>query len=138
MPSNTPTKRKTVKTVEVTGTSLPIVSVSTGAGKKIETDSAAAFGDEMETAVPRLLGSYDDITLECLDEGGTQTLPTLGAVATWTISLTYHDGTATATKSVEKECSVIGLSYGTAEVDGQRRATITITLHPIGGDNLAD
>ena len=136
MPSTT-TKRKTVKTLTVSGTSLPIVSASTGAGKKIETDSAAAFGDEMETAVPRLLGSYDDITLECLDEGTAPDV-TVGSVSTFTIAITYHDGTATATKSVAKECSVIGIAHGTAQVDGDRKATITITLHPVGGDTLAD
>ena len=137
MPSTT-TKRKAVKTVSVTGTTLPILSVSTGAGKNVESDDVCCFSDEMKTSVPRLLGAYDDITIEALDEGGSTVLPTVGNVADWTITLTFHDGTATDTKTVTKNCYVKALSYGTAQVDGERKATITITLHPVGGDTLAD
>ena len=135
--ATTHTKRKAVKTITVTGTTLPIVSASTGAGKGIEGDDVAAFDDEMVTSVPRLLGSYDDITIEALDEG-TNPDVAIGDVKDFTITITFHDGTATATKTVTKNCYVKSLSHGSAQVDGERKATITMVIHPIGGDSLAE
>lgn len=130
-------KRKVVKTVTFSGTTLGILTATTGAGLSIEEDSAAAFGDEMFTQVPRVVASPDDLTLECIDEGENPGLTT-GDVDTFTITLTYWNGsTQEKTKTVSKECSVKSISFGTAQVDGDRKATVSITLAPVGGVDLS-
>ena len=130
-------KRKVVKTATFSGVTLGILSVPNGAGLNIETDMAAAFGDEMFTQVPRVVASPDDLTLELIDEGDAPSVK-VGDVQTFTISLVYWSGTAQEkTKSVTKECSVKAVAYGTAQVDGERKATITLTLAPVAGVDIA-
>lgn len=129
-------KRKVVRTVTFSGTTLGIVSATTGAGLSIETDSASAFGDEMITQVPRVVASPDDLALECIDEGETPDLK-IGDVDTFTITLTYWNGSVQEkTKTISKECSVKSISFGTAQVDGDRKATVSITLAPVGGVDI--
>ena len=130
------TKRKVIKTATVEGVTMGIVSVPNGVGLNIETDKAAAFGDEEYTQVPRVLASPDDLTIELIDEGTAPDI-TVGMVDDFTITLSYWDGTTTVTKTVTEKCSVKAVAYGTAQVDGDRKATITLTLAPVGGKDLS-
>lgn len=129
-------KRKVVKTATFDGVTHGIVSVPNGAGLNIETDMAAAFEDEMFTQVPRVVASPDDLTIEVLDEGTAPSVK-VGEVKSFKIELTYWDGTTEVKKSVQKDCSVKAVAYGTAQVDGDRKATITLTLAPVGGVAIA-
>lgn len=125
--------RKGLKTVTVTGTSLPIVGFSTGVGETVETDDIAAYGDAHFTTVPRSVAGYNDLTVTCLNEGSEADV-VIGSVADWTFAMTFHDGDGTETKSVSKKCVCVNIEHGEVEVDGERKATITYTLHPQGGD----
>ena len=130
-------KRKVVKTATFSGVTLGILSVPNGAGLNIETDMAAAFGDEMFTQVPRVVASPDDLTLELIDEGDAPSVK-VGDVQTFTITLVFWNGSAQEkTKTVTKECSVKAISHGSAQVDGDRKATITLTLAPVAGVDIA-
>lgn len=128
--------RKGIQAIGVTaGTSLPIVNATVGQGTTVETDKICAYGDEMETTVPRSVAGYNDLTIECLLEGSSMADKTIGDVADWTISAGYWDGSQTVSKSFTKKYVVTDISYGEVAVDGERKATVTYTLHPQGGDN---
>jgi hypothetical protein len=134
MAGETLNPRKGVKAIAITaGTTLPIVNASVGQGMTLETDKIMAYGDEMETAVPRSVGGYEDLTIECLCDGAMAD-KSIGDVGDWTIKVSYWAGETATDKTFTKKYTITGISYGEVAVDGDRKATVTYTLHPIGGD----
>lgn len=136
-------KRKVIGTATVkqggTAISLGITGVTPRVPVSIETDKAAAFGDSVETQVPRRLASLGDLSFELIYEGAAPSL-VIGSVAAWTIAVTYTDGGATpVTDTVTETCSIKSLEpAGTVSVDGDRKAALTLTLAPVGGTDRTD
>lgn len=128
--------RKAVRTMTVSGVSLPIYSAQPFAGATVESDNIAAFGDETFTTVPRNIAEWGEISITCIDEGETVGVKP-GDVQAITITTTYSDGTTESTRTVTKNCAILEVSAGgEISVDGDRKATITIRVKPVGGDSL--
>lgn len=134
----TPIVRKAVKTITVGGITGGIVSASPFHPITAETDTIAAYGDEVSTNVPRALANLGEITVTVLDEG--QAFSTLASqVVTASLAVTYHDGTNAVTRTLaEQPCVVKGVAPGgEVAVDGERRSTIVLTLQAVGGTALS-
>ena len=69
-----------------------------------------------------------------LDEG-QQFATVSGTTATVTIAVSYWDGSTTVTRTLgEQICNVKNVAPGNdVDVQGERKATIVITLEPVGG-----
>ena len=129
--------RKAVRTITVSGVSLPIYSAQPFSGATVESDNIAAFGDETFTTIPRNIAEWGEITITCIDEG--ESVPVKpGDITSITITTTYTDGTTESTRTATKNCAILEVSPGgEIAVDGERKATITVRIKPVGGDSLS-
>lgn len=129
------TPRKAVKSITLTSPSHgAIIGGTIGQGTSLEADEIVAFGDVTYTAVPRQAAKYDDLTIQLLDEG--QTPPTVSPTpVTLAGTVVFSDGTNTTTLTLPGEAYIVtAVSYGSVDVDGDRKGTIDITLKKVGGD----
>lgn len=130
--------RKTVKTLSMTGITLPLVSAELIAGTSVEVDSVGAFGDTAFTNVGRGIKQHRDIAFVCLDEGIAIDVDA-GDVVAIALTETFSDGTETETRTLSHSCVIRSVEPGEAiAVDGDRKATINITVVPVGGDSAID
>ena len=112
--------RKAVRTMTVSGVSLPIYSAQPFAGATVESDNIAAFGDETFTSVPRNIAEWGEISITCIDEGEAVGVKP-GDIQAITITTTYSDGTTEATRTATKNCAILEVSPGgEISVDGER------------------
>ncbi len=135
MPDPTPpAKRKGLKTISVNGISGGIVSAAPFPPKSADSDPIAAYDDEVETNVIRPLTKVGEFNVTVLDEG-QQFATVSGTTATVTIAVSYWDGSTTVTRTLgEQICNVKNVAPGNdVDVQGERKATIVITLEPVGG-----
>lgn len=131
-------KRKVIATVTFSGTTLGIVDAPYLVGAGVETDKAAAFGDAVYTQLARRLASLDDLVIQCIYEGVAPTLK-VGSYDDFTITPVFTDGTSNVAAAVTENCSVKDVKPGgTVSVEGDRKATINITLAPVGGADRAN
>lgn len=131
--------RKAVRTLTVaaTGFSCPIISALPHAPLSAEKTKLGAFGDKSFTNVVAEISEYGDIPVVILDEGDTDFLA-VGSQHSFTFTSGYSDGSATVvTRSFIRVCSVVSIEPTSIEVDGNRRAALTLTLCPVGGDDPA-
>ena len=129
-----PSRRKAVKTITISGITGGIASASPFPPKSAESDSIAAYEDEVETNVGRPLTKVGEFNVTVLDEG--QAFGTVaGTTATVTLAVSYWDGSTTVTRNLgETVCNVKNVAPGgEVDVQGERKATIVITLEPVGG-----
>ena len=138
------TRRKVVGTATFTynGTAvtLGVTSIPAGVSPQVEVDTAAAFGDEVATHVPRNLATLDTFEVECIYEGVAPSV-LVGKVVTVAIAATFRDGVAAdgaAVNVINESCACTGAEYGSVEVDGDRKATVTFTFQPVGGADRED
>lgn len=121
-----------------TPVTLGVTSIPTGVSPETEIDEAAAFGDTVATRVPRNLATLGDLTVECIYEGAAPALA-VGQIGDVAISLMFRNGVdADVTAAINEPCGISQIEYGAVEVDGDRKATITITLAPVGGADRSD
>lgn len=135
MPDPTPpAKRKALKTITISGISGGIVSASPFPPKSADSDPIAAYGDEVETNVIRPLTKVGEFNVTVVDEG-QQFATVSGTTATVTIAVSYWDGSTTVTRTLgEQICNVKNVAPGNdVDVQGERKATIVLTLEPVGG-----
>lgn len=142
MPDPTPVLRKDVKTMQITaGTGLTIsaglVSATPFPPATREVDSIAAFDDPVATNVPRPLVTVGEMALTFLDEG--QAFADIAAgVVTLSLKTAYWDGSTTAERTVTRDVSVKSVAPGgEVSVDGERKATVVVTVQPVAGGTLA-
>ena len=140
MPDPTPSVRKAVKTISISGqgftASAGLVSATPFAPATRETDTISAYGDPVSTNVPRPLVNMGEMTLTFLDEGQAFADIT-NLVVTLTMTDTYHDGSTEATRTVSRDVAVKGVAPGgDIQVDGERKSTVVVTIQPIGGTTL--
>ena len=112
----------------------------TGVSPQCEVDTAAAFGDECATHVPRNLATLDTFQVECLFEGSAPAI-TVGKVVNVALAATFRNGADADSSSVNlvnESCACTGMEFGTVEVDGDRKATVTFTFQPVGGADRSD
>lgn len=138
------TRRKVVGTATFTynGTAvtLGVTGIPTGTSPQCEVDTVSAFGDEVATHVPRNVATMDTFQVECINEGEAHTIA-VGKVVTVAISAVFRNGVAAdgdPVSVVNEPCACTGIEYGTVEVDGDRKATITFTFQPVGGADRND
>jgi len=125
--------RKVIRTIAISGITLPIVSAPPAGPVSADKTLVAAFGDASKTAVVSNCPEQGEFTVKVLDEGALDP-PLPGTVAALTITTTYGDGSATATRALTRSCQVVSATPSVGEVDGERKATIDIVLVPTGGD----
>ena len=137
-----PTTRKSVRTITITaGTGLTIsaglVSATPFPPASREVDSIAAYDDPVATNVPRPLVTVGEMNLTFLDEG--QAFADIAAgVVTLSLKTAYWDGTTTAERTVSRDVSVKSVAPGSeVAVDGERKATVVLTVQPVAGGTLA-
>lgn len=142
MPDPTPVLRKDVKTMQITaGSGLTIsaglVSATPFPPASREVDTIAAFGDSVATNVPRPLVTVGEMTITFLDEG--QAFADIAAgVVSISVKTSFWDGTTTAERTVSRNVSVKSVAPGgDVSVDGERKATVVLTVQPVGGGSLA-
>ena len=132
--------RKAVFTLSVTATDFtaPIIGAPPFAGLSAEEIKVAAFGDTSYTKLISEISEYGDVQVTILDEGDLDFLFP-GTVLDFTFETGYKDSAGTTvTRSFVRSCSVKSIEPGGAiEVDGNRKATATLTLTPVGGDDPA-
>lgn len=138
------TRRKVVGTATFTynGTAvtLGVTGIPAGVSPQCEVDTVSAFGDDVATHVPRNVATLDTFDVECLYEGTAAAIK-IGKVVTVAISAVFRDGVgadSAATPVVNESCSCTNIAYGTVEVDGDRKATVTFTFQPVGGASRTD
>lgn len=138
------TRRKVIGTATLSfgGSAIAygITSIPTGVSPEAEVDDAAAFGDTVKTHVARNLASLNQLEVELLDEGQTRSLA-VGATGECVIALTFRNGAdadVPLASAVSEKCTIVHIDHGAVEVDGERKATITLTLQPIGGEDRTD
>ena len=124
--------------VTATGFTAPIVGAPPFAGTSAEEIKVAAFGDTSYTKLISEIAEYGDVQVTILDEGDSDFLAT-GTVHDFTFATGYKDAEGTiVTRSFQRTCSVKSIEPGgSIEVDGNRKATATLTLTPVGGDDPA-
>lgn len=129
--------RKTLRTVSMTGITLPLISAELLPGETVEVDNVAAFGDSAFSNIGRGIKQHSDISLTCLDEGVALGI-NAGDVIDLVLSETFSDGTSEATRSLSEKVTISSVEPGeSVAVDGERKATINITVIPVGGDGGA-
>lgn len=133
------TRRKVLGTATLsfggTALALGVTSIPGGVSPEIEVDDAAAFGDAVKTHVGRNLAALNSFDVECIFEGVAPTLK-VGQTGTVAISLTFRDGKdadVTLATAINEDCTITKIEYGSVEVDGDRKASVTFTFQPIGG-----
>lgn len=138
------TRRKVIGTATLSfggsAVTYGVTSIPTGVSPEAEVDAAAAFGDTVTTHVARNLATLNQLEIELIDEGQTRSLA-VGATGDCVISLTYRNGVdadVTLATAVNEECTIVHIDHGAVEVDGERKATITLTLQPVGGEDRSD
>lgn len=138
------TRRKVIGTATFTygGTALAlgITGIPTGVSPQVEVDTAAAFGDQTATHVPRNLATLDTFQLECIYEGTAPAIK-VGKIVSVAVSLTFRNGVdadTTASSAISESAACTGVEYGTVEVDGDRKASVTFTFQPVGGADRTD
>lgn len=138
------TRRKVVGTATFsyngTAVSLGVTSIPAGVSPQVEVDTAAAFGDEVATHVPRNLATLDTFQVECIYEGAAPSI-LVGKVVDVVISATFRNGVeadGNAVDVIDESCACTGAEYGSVEVDGDRKATVTFTFQPVGGADRDD
>lgn len=138
------TRRKVIgtATLSIGGTPVTygVTSIPTGVSPEAEVDDAAAFGDSVKTHVARNLASLNQLEVELIDEGQTRSLA-VGTTGDVVISLTFRNGAdadVTLSTAVSEKCTIVHIDHGAVEVDGERKATITLTLQPVGGADRTD
>lgn len=138
------TRRKVVGTATFsyngTAVALGVTSIPTGVSPQVEIDTAAAFGDEVATHVPRNLATLDTFQVECIYEGVAPSI-LVGKIVNVQIAATFRNGVAadgSAVNVIDESCACTGAEYGSVEVDGDRKATVTFTFQPVGGVDRAD
>lgn len=129
--------RKAIASITITGTGFTnaaIVGATTSPGESVEVDRIAAYGDEGYTSVPRRVKTYSDLTVTILDEGGaSSTLPSAGSVVPVTVTWGFNSGMepSDTTRVFVRDCVVASVEPGgEATVDGERKATVAVTLTP--------
>ena len=138
------TRRKVIgtATLSIGGNAVTygVTSIPTGVSPEAEVDDAAAFGDTVKTHVARNLASLNQLEVELIDEGQTRSLA-VGTTGDVVISLTFRNGAdadVTLATAVSEKCTIVHIDHGAVEVDGERKATITLTLQPVGGADRTD
>lgn len=138
------TRRKVIgtATLSIGGSAVTygVTSIPTGVSPEAEVDDAAAFGDSVKTHVARNLASLNQLEVELIDEGQTRALA-VGTTGDVVISLTFRNGVdsdVTLATAVSEKCTIVHIDHGAVEVDGERKATITLTLQPVGGADRTD
>ena len=138
------TRRKVIGTATLTygGTAitLGLTSIPAGVSPQVEIDTAAAFGDQVATHVPRNLATLDTFQVECIYEGAAPAIK-VGKVVTVALSATFRNGVDADSSDVtliSEPCACTGAEYGTVEVDGDRKASVTFTFQPVGGADRTD
>lgn len=138
------TRRKVIGTATLTfggsAVAYGVTSIPTGVSPEAEVDDAAAFGDTVATHVARNLAKLNQLEIELIDEGQTRSLA-VGATGDCAISLTFRNGAdadVTLATAVSEKCTIVHIDHGAVEVDGERKATITLTLQPVGGEDRSD
>lgn len=137
------TRRKVVGTATFayngTAVSLGVTSIPAGVSPQVEVDTAAAFGDEVATHVPRNLATLDTFQVECIYEGVAPAI-LVGKIVNVQIAATFRNGVADGTPVdvINESCACTGAEYGSVEVDGDRKATVTFTFQPVGGADRDD
>lgn len=120
--------------------SLGVTSIPTGVSPEAEVDTVAAFGDEVATHAVRNLATLGELSVECIDEGaGVPAALAVGKVGLVTIALTFRNGVDTdVNETISEQCAVTHIERGAVEMQGERVATVTITLQPVGGADRTD
>lgn len=138
------TRRKVVGTATFsyngTAVTLGVTSIPAGVSPQVEVDTAAAFGDQTATHVPRNLATLDTFQVECIYEGATSPI-LVGKVVSVIIAAAFRNGVDTdgnPVNVVNESCACTGAEYGSVDVDGDRKATVTYTFQPVGGAERAD
>lgn len=137
-----PTPRKGVKTITITsGSGLTVtaglVSATPFPPASREADSISAFDDPVATNVPRPLVTVGEMTLTFLDEGQAFADITAGVVSL-SLKTAYWDGSTTAERTVSRSVFVKNVAPGgEVSVDGERKATVVLTVQPVAGGTLA-
>lgn len=123
--------RKAITTISVSGigSGMGLVSAAPEGTYSTEADSISAYGDPWETNVPRSEGkSFGDLSFQFLDEGAAVNHSIVGTVVSVTITPQFGDGKGgAASRAKTFDFVVKGVSSGEVSVDGERKATITIT-----------
>lgn len=139
------TRRKLIGTATLsfggTAVAYGVTSIPTGVSPEAEVDDAAAFGDTVTTHVARNLATLNQLEVELIDEGQARTGLVVGATGDVEISLTFRNGVDTDTElatAVDEKCTIVHIDHGAVEVQGERVATITLTLQPVGGEDRSD
>ena len=133
------TRRKVLGTASLsfggTTVALGVTSIPGGPSPEIEVDDAAAFGDSVKTHVGRNLASLNSFDVECIFDGVAPTLK-VGQVGAVALSLTFRNGKdadVTLATAINEDCTITKIEYGSVEVDGDRKASVTFTFQPLGG-----
>lgn len=124
--------------VTATGFTAPIIGAPPFAGLSAEEIKVGAFGDKSFTKLISEISEYGDVQVTILDEGDLNFL-TPGVIKEFTFAAVYKDSEAASkTRSFVRKMSVKSIEPGgSIEVDGNRKATATLTLTPVGGDDPA-
>ena len=128
--------RKTVKTITVSGITLPIYGSTIGQGVTADIDSTAAYGDDFYSEIPRKCKHSNDLSLVVLNEGGAcETLAALaGTVQAIGISVTFWDGDSDGTtqETASDSFTVVSCTPNDITVDGDQKATCTLVIRRQG------
>ena len=110
-----------------------LLSATVGQGGAVETDRIVAFGDAEPTFVPRPVKTPAEFRFAMLCPGEFDEFysAVLGSVASVTVTRSMHDGKASPTTvTYTRDMVVTQVEYGEADVDSDRKATVTITCQP--------
>ena len=129
--------RKGIASITISGTGFTnaaVVGATSNTGESVELDKIAAYGDTRYTSVPRRVKTYSNITVTILDEGGaSSTLPAVGTIVSATITWAFNSGAeqTDTSRSITRDCVVASVEPGgEVTVDGDRKATVSVTLTP--------
>ena len=139
------TRRKVIGTATLSfggsAVAYGVTSIPTGVSPEAEVDDAAAFGDAVTTHVARNLATLNQLEVELIDEGQARSGLAVGQTGDVEIELTFRNGVdadVTLATAVDEPCTIVHIDHGAVEVDGERKATITLTLQPVGGADRSD
>jgi hypothetical protein len=127
--------RKALKTIAISGLTgtMAVLGGTVGAGQNVDSDEIAALGDTEYTTVPRQAKHNKDVVITFLNESGAVSTEDIGAVKSITLTYTMTDGKTDATAStVTGDFVILDVNPGTVEVDGERKATVEVTLRKHG------
>jgi hypothetical protein len=125
--------RKAVRTLTISGITLPILSAKPAAPQSVDVTEIAAFGDSSYTSVGSPCVKYGDLNVKVLDEGGDP--PLAGTQANYVVATGYGDGgSGTASRSFSRAMTVISVDADEVEQEGNLKAAWSLVLRPVGGD----